>query len=54
MGQFKISIPFFSSLNNLLKGAYIIFQKGVNKFEIQYKKKDNFWLGVQFPLKRPG
>ena len=33
----KISIPFFSSLDNLLKDAYIIFQKGVHNFEIEYK-----------------
>ena len=36
-GPIKISIPFIISLENLLKDAYIIFQKGVNNFEIEYK-----------------
>ena len=36
-GPIKISSPFIISLNNLLKDAYIIFQKGVNNFEIEYK-----------------
>ena len=38
-GPIKISIPFFSFLDNLLKDAYIIFQKGVNNFEIEYKTR---------------
>ena len=32
--------------------AYIIFQKGVDKFEIYSTKHTNFWFGVQFLLKR--
>ena len=27
-------MPFLSSLYNLLQGAYVIFQKGVDNFEI--------------------
>ena len=30
-------MPFLSSLENLLKDAYIIFQKGVDNFEMEHK-----------------
>ena len=30
-------MSFLSSLDNLLKDAYIIFQKGVDNFEIEHK-----------------
>ena len=30
-------MPFWSSLDKLLKNAYIIFQKGVDNFEIKHK-----------------
>ena len=33
----KISVPFLSSLGNLLQDTYIIFQKGVDYFEIEHK-----------------
>ena len=33
----KISMPFLSSLDNLILDAYIIFQKGVDYFEIENK-----------------
>ena len=41
-------LPFLSSLDNLLQDAYIIFQKGVDNFEIAHKHA-NFWLGVSLP-----
>ena len=40
-------MPFLSSLDNLLLEAFIIFQKSVDNFEIQQKKKSYFKLGVQ-------
>ena len=33
----SILMQFFSSLDNLLLDAYVIFQKGVNDFEIEHK-----------------
>ena len=36
-GSTKISNPFFSSLDNLLWDAYIIFPKGVDNFELEHK-----------------
>ena len=38
---------FFSSLDNLLYVAYIIFQKGVDNFELSTKHA-NFWLRVKY------
>ena len=43
-----MSMPFLSSLNNLLQDAYVIFQ-GVDYFEIE-QKHANFWQEVQYPL----
>ena len=42
---------FLSSLDNLLQDDNIIFQKGVDNFEISTKHA-NFWLGVQYPFKQ--
>ena len=33
----KISMPFLSSLKKLLSDAYVIFQEGVDYFEIEHK-----------------
>ena len=33
----KLSMPFLSSLDNLLYDAYIIFHKSVDNFEIAHK-----------------
>ena len=33
----KIPMPFLSSLDNLPSDAYIIFQEGVDNFEIEHK-----------------
>ena len=45
-------MPFFSSLDNLLKDAYVIFQEGVDYFEIEQKKKKlNFGRRCSTPLK---
>ena len=33
----KISMQFLSSMVNLLQDAYIIFQEGVDNFEIEHK-----------------
>ena len=33
----NISMPFMSSLNNLLQDAYLIFHKVVDYFEIEHK-----------------
>ena len=33
----KMSMPFLSSLDNLLEDAYIIFENGVDNFEIEHK-----------------
>ena len=33
----QISMPFLSCLDNLLEDAYIIFQKGVDNFEMERK-----------------
>ena len=40
-----ISMLFLSSLVKLLQDAYIIFQQGTGKFEIEHKNA-NFWLGM--------
>ena len=42
-------MPFLSSLDNLLHDAYIIFQKGVDNFEIEHRNC-YFLYGVQYPL----
>ena len=44
-------MPFLSSLGNLLKVAFIIFQEGIDKFEIKNKTCFFFFFGVQYPLK---
>ena len=45
-----ILMPFLSSFHNLLCDACIIFQKGVDDFEIEHNTMLIFWLGVQYPL----
>ena len=39
---------FLSSLDNLLQGAYIIYQNGVDNFEIEHKNA-NFGEGSAVP-----
>ena len=45
----SVSELFLSSLDNLLKDAYIIFQKGVGNFKIE-PKYANYWFVVWYPL----
>ena len=40
---------FLNSLDNLLEDAYIIFQKGVDNFEIQCRTKKCSFLGCSTP-----
>ena len=47
----KISLPFSVLWTICFKYViYIIYQKGVDNFEIQHKTWSKFWLGVQYPL----